>query len=84
MQKMIFSAVALVAFSFAGMANESKEKKVEVERDCCAVSDAAFDKARNEGHDSIAASNIALAVYNACNKINSKKTRFIRMNSKFS
>ena len=29
MQKMIFSAVALVAFSFAGMANEIEEKKVE-------------------------------------------------------
>ena len=28
---MIFSAVALVAFSFAGMANEIEEKKVEVE-----------------------------------------------------
>ena len=31
MQKMIFSAVALVAFSFAGMANEIEEKKVEIE-----------------------------------------------------
>ena len=30
MKKMIFSAVALVAFSFAGMANEVKEKKGEV------------------------------------------------------
>ena len=29
MQKMIFSAIALVAFSFAGMANEMDEKKVE-------------------------------------------------------
>ena len=29
MRKMIFSAVALVAFSFAGMANEIEEKKVE-------------------------------------------------------
>ena len=29
MKKMIFSAVALVAFSFAGMANEIEEKKVE-------------------------------------------------------
>jgi hypothetical protein len=29
MQKMIFSVIALVAFSFAGMANEVKEKKVE-------------------------------------------------------
>ena len=30
MKKMIFSAVALVAFSFAGMANEIKDKKNEV------------------------------------------------------
>jgi hypothetical protein len=29
MKKMIFSAVALLAFSFAGMANEIEEKKVE-------------------------------------------------------
>ncbi|WP_445720503.1 hypothetical protein [Flavobacterium sp.] len=29
MQKMIFSAIALIAFSFAGMANEIEEKKVE-------------------------------------------------------
>ncbi len=29
---MIFSAVALVAFSFAGMANEIEEKKVENEK----------------------------------------------------
>ena len=29
MQKMIFSVIALVAFSFAGMANEIEEKKVE-------------------------------------------------------
>ncbi len=30
MKKVFFSAVALVAFSFAGMANEIEEKKVEV------------------------------------------------------
>lgn len=30
MKKTLFSAVALVAFSFAGMANEVKEKKGEV------------------------------------------------------
>ena len=29
-KKFIFSAVALMAFSFAGMANEIEEKKVEV------------------------------------------------------
>ena len=31
MKKFIFSAVALMAFSFAGMANEIEETKVEVE-----------------------------------------------------
>ena len=31
-KKFIFSAVALMAFSFAGMANEIEEKKVEVEK----------------------------------------------------
>ena len=37
MQKMIFSAVALVAFSFAGMANEIEEKNnkiVVITTDC--------------------------------------------------
>ncbi|MCU0350458.1 MAG: hypothetical protein MUF43_06440 [Flavobacterium sp.] len=29
MKKIMFSAVALVAFSFAGMANEIEEKKIE-------------------------------------------------------
>ena len=31
MKKMIFSAIALIALSFAGMANEIEEKKIEVE-----------------------------------------------------
>ncbi|WP_445718497.1 hypothetical protein [Flavobacterium sp.] len=31
MQKMIFSAVALVTFSVSGMANEIEEKKVKIE-----------------------------------------------------
>lgn len=31
MKKVFFSVIALVAFSFAGMANEIEEKKVEVE-----------------------------------------------------
>ena len=38
-KKMIFSAIALVAFSFAGKANEIDEKKVEtvvITRDCFA------------------------------------------------
>jgi hypothetical protein len=32
MKKMIFSAVALVAFSFAGMANEIDEERVEIQK----------------------------------------------------
>lgn len=43
MKKMIFSAVALVAFSFAGMANWIEEKNVEVlevvQRDCFLAAD---------------------------------------------
>ncbi len=31
MKKVFFSAVALIAFSFAGMANEIEEKKVQIE-----------------------------------------------------
>ena len=45
MKKMIFSAVALVAFSVSGMANEIEEKKVEestIERDCIAEAKAAI------------------------------------------
>lgn len=73
MKKMIFSAVALVAFSFAGMANEIEEKKVEtveMVKDCCAVSDAAFDSAVDAGIHWSKAQFIALAAYNACNKLN--------------
>lgn len=32
MRKMVFSAIALTAFSFAGMASEIEEKKVEVKK----------------------------------------------------
>jgi hypothetical protein len=67
MQKMIFSAIALVAFSFAGMANEIEEKKVEVVTDCCAISDAAFDSAVKGGIHWSQAQYIALAAYKACN-----------------
>lgn len=46
---MIFSAVALVAFSFAGMANEIEDKKVIVEEispECKAAGRAAFEIVR--------------------------------------
>jgi len=70
---MIFSAVALVAFSFAGMANEEKvEKNTEknVSKDCCEISDATFDGAVKAGIHWSQAQYIALAAYNECNKLN--------------
>jgi hypothetical protein len=54
MQKMIFSAVALLAFSFAGMANEIEEKKVEEitlrKVDNCALISAVMTNTANEEH----------------------------------
>ncbi|UGS21051.1 hypothetical protein [Flavobacterium cyclinae] len=76
MKKMIFSAVALVAFSFASMANEIEEKKVELKseknitKDCCEISDATFDGAVKAGIHWSQAQYIALAAYNECNKLN--------------
>ena len=70
MKKMIFRAVALVAFSFAGMANEIEEKKVEIVTDCCAASDAAFDSAVRYGVNWYMAQYIALSAYKACTNSN--------------
>jgi len=47
MKKMIFSAIALVAFSFAGMANEVKEEKAE--RNCIQEAIDAMNEARTLG-----------------------------------
>ncbi|MEZ4854806.1 hypothetical protein [Flavobacterium sp.] len=79
MKKVVFSAVALVAFSFAGMANnEVKEKKSEDRETkkvvlkennvCCTLHSMAFDLAIFEGADSATAGAYADLVYNNCLK----------------
>ena len=78
MQKMIFSAVALVAFSFAGMANENEEKKVEailakkesvkatVEVDCDKLANDTMDVYEAAGWSVEEAYEEGLKVYNVC------------------
>lgn len=75
MKKVFFSAVALVAFSFAGMANEIEEKKVEVKKvevetlkgdNCSTIRTLAYNLWISEGYSTqyaVIASNIA---YNNC------------------
>ena len=69
MKKMIFSAVALVAFSFAGMANENDEKKVEettIERDCIAEAKAAIKYMQLLGADEADVLYVAQMVRASC------------------
>ncbi len=77
---MIFSAVALVAFSFAGMANEIEEKKVEVETidnekvennktavtDCRVERLSAYSEMRSAGASHSEASGVSYAIYFDC------------------
>ncbi|WP_445718493.1 hypothetical protein [Flavobacterium sp.] len=69
MKKMIFSAVALVAFSFAGMANEIEENKVEevsIERDCIAEAKAAIKYMQFLGADEVDVLYVAQMVRASC------------------
>ena len=73
---MIFSAVALVAFSFAGMANEiedvgtkklqKEENKKEKELDCNTVRQMAYLQAMADGFSQQEASGLAYSVYFNC------------------
>lgn len=76
MKKMIFSAVALVAFSFAGMANEIEEERVIINNSdtCCIVHDLAYDLAISEGADSETAGKAANIAYENCLKTSDKKS----------
>jgi len=76
MKEMIFSAVALVAFSFAGMANEVKEKKGEVKAtetkkviasvDCDKLANDTMDVYEAAGWSVQEAYEKGLEVYNVC------------------
>ena len=68
MKKVFFSAVALVAFSFAGMANEIEEKKVEVEKvevqtDCRVERLRAYSEMRIAGIGPADASGTSYGIY---------------------
>ena len=75
MKKMIFSAVALVAFSFAGMANEIEEKRVEdksqelvvLGMDCFEQSIYEYDLAEMMGATESQATTIMNTWYAICN-----------------
>ena len=69
-KKFIFSAVALMAFSFAGMANEIEEKKVEKttvkEKDCAAEYLLDFEKLENMDFTFDEAAFLAFQNYKRC------------------
>lgn len=76
MKKVFFSAVALVAFSFAGMANEIEEEKVETKtfekeattilKPCYAVYLDTYQSAVDNGANDTQAGNVAWAAYSSC------------------
>ncbi len=79
MKKVFFSAIALVAFSFAGMANEIEEKKLKVETikfekienesinmDCRLAKFQAYVDARSAGFDHDFASSASYSIYFTC------------------
>jgi len=71
MKKMIFSAVALVAFSFAGMANEveEKEEKIVVKTNCSSYAMASTVAESNYYGTTMSSSQFAEAYtfyYNTC------------------
>ncbi len=77
MQKMVFSAIALVAFSFAGMANgkeieikepkkEKKEQVKKVKADCKLIKFQAYTQARIDGFSHEDASGMSYAIYFNC------------------
>ena len=82
MKKVIFTAIAMIAFSSASMANtiadeevvvNNNEKKevVKVKKtDCCFIYELAFDLAISEGAPVESAESAANIAYNNCEKTN--------------
>lgn len=71
MKKVFFSAVALVAFSFAGMANEVVEKKVEskvesTQTGCHNVYLETYQSAIDNGANETQAGKVAWDAYKSC------------------
>jgi hypothetical protein len=71
---MIFSAVALVAFSFAGMANEveEKEERLIVRNNCDVFADGVYNNQINEGCSVEEAHEASIGAYNDCISLHNK------------
>ncbi|WP_322551106.1 hypothetical protein [Flavobacterium psychraquaticum] len=67
-KKFIFSAVALMAFSFAGMAQEKEQdnKTTESGTDCKVEKLSAYTQMRNDGLSHEQASGASYGIYFAC------------------
>ena len=73
MKKFIFSAVALMAFSFAGMANEIEEQKtIEDSPECKAAGRAGFEVARDLGASFDVCVAARIKITDACEKAKKK------------
>ena len=84
MKKVFFSAIALVAFSFAGMANEIEEKKTEVKTtesmDCQDQADYEYELALLFGmteNQAILHSNVWYAICSEYTSINPSIIKYI-------
>ena len=71
---MIFSAVALIAFSFAGMANEIEEKKdvLIVRNNCDVFADGVYNNQINDGCSVEEAHEASVGAYNDCIDLHNK------------
>jgi hypothetical protein len=74
MKKMLFSAIALIAFTTTSMAGEIPDTKEVTEIDCCAVSNATYKSVKDNGGTSDAAMAAAYAAHTACENEKSKKS----------
>ena len=78
MKKIIFTAIAMIAFSSASMANtiadEEVENKKAVVTDCCSIYDLAYTLAIREGASPANADTAANIAYNGCKASKAKKS----------
>ncbi len=68
MKKMLFSAIALVAFTATSMAGEIPVEKEVKAIDCCKISNATYDSVIANGGTATQADLAAYAAHTACEK----------------
>lgn len=70
MKKLMFTAIALVAFSGVSMANTKQNKKIIRKIDCECLRESTYYNAINNGANTQQAFYIAQATYNSCRVAN--------------